>query len=206
MSMYFPETDHQRIADAIRAVEAGTSGEIVCVVARACEPYMIIAALWSLLAGLLGGGVAALAGVDLSLAGLVGVQSGIALLVFLALHHMPLRMALVPRAVKLRRAERMARTQFLEQGLHRTSGRTGVLIFAAMAEHHVEIIADEGINAKVDTGTWDVIVQGFTARMKKGETVDAFIGAIAAAGVELEQHFPRQPDDQGELPDHLVEI
>lgn len=206
MRMYFSEADHQRIAKAIRTIEERSSGEIVCVVARACEPYMIIAALWSLLFGMLTGGLLALIGAGVSSAELVGAQSGAALLAYLVLQYMPLRMALVPRAVKLRRAERLARTQFLEQGLHQTSGRTGVLIFAAMAEHHVEIIADAGINAVVEPGVWDTIVQDFTALMKRGETTNAFVGAIEAAGAELEQHFPRQPDDGDELPDHLVEI
>ena len=206
MAGHFSEPDRQRIADAIRAVEARTSGEIVCVVARACEPYLIVAALWSALAGMLGGGILVLGGVGLSAAQLVGVQSGVALLVFLMLHHMPLRMALVPRRVKQRRAARLARTQFLEQGLHRTTDRTGILIFAAMAEHHVEVIADSGINAVVDPGTWESIVGGFTSHMKQGQTVDAFVDAIAAAGAELDGHFPRQPDDSDELPNHLVEI
>lgn len=206
MGMYFSEADHQRIAQAIRAVEERSSGEIVCVVARACEPYMIIAALWSLLIGMLTGGLLALIGAGVSLAELVGAQSGAALLAYLVLQYLPLRMALVPRAVKLRRAERLARTQFLEQGLHRTSWRTGILIFAAMAEHHVEIIADAGINAVVEPDVWDTIVQGFTTRMKQGQTIDAFIGAIEAAGAELEQHFPRQSEGGDELPDHLIEI
>lgn len=206
MAGHFSEPDRQRIADAIRAVEARTSGEIVCVVARACEPYLIIAALWSSLTGLLGGGLLVLGGVGLSAAQLIGVQSGIALLAFLVLHHMPLRIALVPRRVKQRRAARLARTQSLEQGLHQTANRTGILIFAAMAEHHVEIIADAGINAVVDPGTWDSIVDGFTSHMKQGRTVDAFLDAISAAGAELDGHFPRQPDDRDELPNHLVEI
>jgi putative membrane protein len=35
--------------------------------------------------------------------------------------------------------------QFMSHGLHLTRNRTGVLIFAALAEHRVEVIADEGI-------------------------------------------------------------
>ena len=42
--------------------------------------------------------------------------------------------------------------QFLAHGLHKTENRTGVLIFAAVAERYVEIIADAGINAKVHAG------------------------------------------------------
>ena len=34
-------------------------------------------------------------------------------------------------------------------GIHLTEHRTGVLIFASVAERYAEIIADSGINAKV---------------------------------------------------------
>ena len=39
--------DHIRIAEAIRAVEARTSGEIVCVLARASSEYAAAPLLWA---------------------------------------------------------------------------------------------------------------------------------------------------------------
>ena len=42
-----------------------------------------------------------------------------------------------------------AMNQFLTHGIHLTEHRTGVLIFASVAERYAEIIADSGINAKV---------------------------------------------------------
>ena len=63
-----------------------------------------------------------------------------------------------------RRASRLAREQFFEPGLHLTRARTGVLIFVAVAEHYVEIIADEGINALVapapGTRRWPISSNG----------------------------------------------
>ncbi len=112
----FSEPDRQRIADAIRAVEARTSGEIVCVVARACGTLPDHCCPVVVTGGPARRRVAGARRVGLSAAQLIGVQSGIALLAFLVLHHMPLRMALVPRRVKQRRAARLARTQFLGQG------------------------------------------------------------------------------------------
>jgi putative membrane protein len=206
MGAIFTEADHERIADAIRAVENRTTGEIVCVVARAAEPYAIIAAMWSALAALGVFVVALPLWPDLPALGLAGLQLAAFAAAYLALQHLPLRMALVPAEVKRRRARRLAHTQFLDQGLHRTEGRTGILIFAAMAEHYVEIIADEGIHAKVDPELWQGAVDGFTARMKRGETVAAFVEAVEACGGPLARHFPKQPGNPNELPDRLVEI
>ena len=206
MTGYFSETDHERIATAIRAAENETTGEIVCVVARSCEPYSIIAAMWAALAALVVPVAVIPICPQLAAHWVYSIQGLAFLGVLLALQYMPLRMALVPKAVKLRRAERLARTQFLEQGLHRTEGRTGVLIFAAMAEHHVEVIADAGINDRVEPGTWDGLVSGFAAHMKRGETVEAFVDAVGLAGAELKRHFPKTPGNPNELPDRLIEI
>ena len=112
----------------------------------------------------------------------------------------------MPAAVKRRRAGRLAREQFFAQGLHLTRARTGVLIFVAVAEHYVEIIADQGIDSQVPPGTWDAAVSDFVAQVRAGRVADGFLAAIAAVGDHLAKHFPRAPDDTDELPNRLIEI
>ena len=92
------------------------------------------------------------------------------------------------------------------QGLHLTRARTGVLIFVALAERHVEIIADQGINALVPPGTWDQAVADFVARVRAGRIAEGFLAAIAVVGERLAEHFPRPADDVDELPNRLIEI
>jgi uncharacterized membrane protein len=60
------------------------------------------------------------------------------------------RFRVVPKRAMHRRAQAEAMRQFLAQGLHFTEGRTGVLIFASVAERYAEIVADSGINARLD--------------------------------------------------------
>jgi len=61
----------------------------------------------------------------------------------------PLRLLLVPRAVRRTRAHRAALEQFVVRRIAHTKGRTGVLIFVSLAERYARIIADEGIAQKV---------------------------------------------------------
>ena len=70
--------------------------------------------------------------------------------------------------MKRERAHAAAMRQFLAQGMQKTEGRTGVLIFAAAAERYVEIIADGGINAKVTQDVWDAAVAALIAAIKDG--------------------------------------
>ena len=88
--------------------------------------------------------------------------------------------------------------------LHTTTGRTGVLIFVSIAEKRVEIIADSGIDAQVEKGIWQKIVDDFTADIGAGRAVEGFERAIGRIGELLAQHFPPRDIDPNELPDHLI--
>jgi len=74
--------------------------------------------------------------------------------VALALSHPKLRFYVVPRRAKHDRAHSEAMRQFFAQGLDKTEHRTGVLIFASVAERYAEIVADAGINEKVTPQVW----------------------------------------------------
>jgi len=67
-----------------------------------------------------------------------------------------------------------------------------------------KVLADRGINAKVEGGTWQEIVHMLTEGLKSGSAADAFCKAIARCGEILATHFPRQADDLDELPNRLI--
>ena len=118
----------------------------------------------------------------------------------------PLMMRLIPKAVKHRRASRVAHQQFFEQNLHHTKDRTGVMLFVSVAEHYVEIIADKGINDVVEDGVWDKVIADFVQHVKARQVAEGFVTAVAACGKILAEHFPATHDNPNELPNHLIEI
>jgi putative membrane protein len=201
------DADRVRIADAIRAAEAKTSGEIFCVLARSAGGYRLVPVAWAAAVALI---------VPLPLIYLSGwgsttiyaVQLIVFTLVALGLSQPGLRLRIVPRRRKRERAHAAAMRQFLAQGMQKTEGRTGVLIFAAQAERYVEIIADGGIDAKVTQDVWDAAVASLIAAIKDGRAGDGFVVAIEQCGAVLAQHFPVAPGsiNPDELPDKLVEI
>jgi putative membrane protein len=203
---FLTDQDRRRIAEAIAAAERRTSGELVTVVAEAADDYRSLPLLWPALAALLLPAVLLTVLPGIGAWTLYAAQAGSFVVLALIAHLPPVRIALVPGAVKRRRAARLAREQFFEQGLHLTRGRTGVLIFVSVAEHYVEIIADQGIDALVPSGTWDAAVADFVARVRAGRIGEGFLAAIAAVGDRLAEHFPRAADDVDELPNRLIEI
>ena len=96
--------------------------------------------------------------------------------------------------------------QFLAHGLHVTEARTGVLIFAALGDHQVEVVADEGIHSKVDQAVWADAVEVLARGLRRGDPAAGFVDAVALCGAVLAEHFPPAPRNRNEVEDKLVVI
>ena len=94
----------------------------------------------------------------------------------------------------------------MAHGIHTTADRSGVLLFVSLAEHYAEVVADAGINEKVDQNEWDDMVATLTQHAAKGQVGEGFVVAIEKAGGLLAEHFPPQKGQVNELDDRLVEI
>lgn len=195
--------DRTRISRAIARAEKKTSGEIVAVISAASDDYVFIPLLWAALAAL-AVPLFMFTLTDWPAVYIYALQLGVFAVLALAVQWWPLRIALVPRAVKRARAHRHAMEQFLAQNLHTTKGRTGVLIFVSAAERFAEVIADEGIYKKVPPETWDNVVSELTDHIARGESADGFVKAVQMCADVLAEHFPPGSADRNELADHLI--
>jgi putative membrane protein len=197
--------DKVRIADAIRAAETRTSGEIYCVIARHSSDYRLVPIVWAAVVALL---------VPLPLIALTSwpapvvylFQLSVFIVVALALSHPKLRFRVVPRRARHDQAHAEAMRQFFAQGLDKTEHRTGVLIFASTAERYAEIVADAGINEKVTPQVWERAINELTVAITAGRPADGFVAAIEQCGAVLAKHFPPGAFKRDELPDKLLEI
>ncbi len=217
--IFISEQDAQRISQAIREVESKTTGELVTVIADAADEYYFIPMLWAtLIAFLIPGSlyflpvVARIFGLDDGWGGrpdfwmAYTIQMAVFIVLALLFRWRPLRMRLIPGFIKRRRARRLAYEQFVMQGVHLTRQRTGILFFVYVAEHYVEIIADEGVAGDVDNALWQAVVDEFVLRVRAGQVVEGFLFAIDECGKQLIEHFPAGQGNVNELPDHLVRL
>jgi putative membrane protein len=203
--MLIAQADKDRIAQAIRAAEANTAGEIFCVLARHSSDYRLVPLAWAAALALVV--PAPLIYLTLWPAwALYLAQLVVFISAAVALSWPSIRVAIVPRRAAHDRAHGEAMRQFLAQGLHNTENRTGVLIFASVAERYAEIVADAGINAKVTPQVWDGAIAALIAGIRSGHPADGFIAAIEACGAVLSRHFPPGALARDELPNRLVEI
>ena len=197
------QEQQQQVAEAVTRAEQRTDAEIVTVLAPRADDYSYIPLLWASLIALVVPALAHFLIGGLQIYGLLMLQW--ASFVFLSLiFRLPaITTRLIPPRVRHWRASNLARRQFLEQKLHHTEGRTGVLIFVSEAERYVEILVDEGISRHLDDNDWGTIVNDFVRRVALGHTAEGFITCIDACAEVLAQHIPKtQPRNQ--LPNRLV--
>lgn len=196
--------ERERIDHAVTKAERGTAAEFVAVLARRADGYLHVPLTVAALAALFAAALALLAWPALDATRLLAVEVAVFAILALALRWTPLLMACVPRAIRRRRARRMARELFVDLGLLDTAGRTGVLFFVAAAERHVEIIADRGVATLIDDAAWQAVADRFVADVKAGAVADGLAAAIAACGALLAERLPAAADDRNELSDRLV--
>lgn len=196
--------DRDRIAAAVAAAEAQTSGEIVAVMIDERRGGATEALLAAALAALVLPLLLWLPGFVRDASLIYAAQLGLFAALVAALLWTPAGRWL-PWPGRRARLERWAWEQFIGLGLHRTRDGTGVMIFVAPAEHHVQVLADRGISAKVPQQAWDGIVAALAQAMRDGRMADGLAAAIQACGALLAQHFPRTAEDRNELPDRLIE-
>jgi len=203
--MIISEAEKARIAEAIGTAELKTAGEIFCVIAHSSSSYRLVPVAWAALIAL---------AMPLPLIYLTNLPAGriylLQLLGFIisgTILSLPaLRFRIVPKRAMHDRAHVEAMRQFLAQGIHLTEHRTGVLIFVSVGEHHAEIVADTGINAKVTPEVWQDAINATVEAIKHGHPADGLLAAVERCGTVLAEHFPSGTINRDELPNKVVEM
>jgi putative membrane protein len=221
MGYILPATDHARVAEAIRAAEANTSGEIFCILSRrrTAHPEIIwlaaaflafllpMLAVWGgLRPWLLFQGWGETASVVQQAAAVVALQVATFFLAALLLWRLRAWEWLTPWRLRALRLHAIASEQFLAHGLQETQARTGVLIFASLAERHAEVVADEGIYARVSPELWVDAVAALLEEARAGDIAGGYVRAIGICGAVLAEHFPPCARNPNEISDRLIEI
>ena len=198
---FFTDAARRRVTEAVAEAEACTAAEVVVVVRRASSRWREV---------------------DLG-AGAVVAFGVLLLLLFhprpIAVEVMPVDVALsflggavlssslgtVKRALLRRKrvdeqVRMAARAAFVEQGVSRTRGRTGVLVYVSMLERRVLLVPDVGVDARL----LEAQARALSDSLSRGADLDAFVAAVRSLGPALSASLPHGDDDVNELPDAPV--
>lgn len=113
----------------------------------------------------------------------------------------PLRRLLTRPSARRENAERAAKALFVDRGLSRTRGRTGVLVYVAVFEQRVVVVADVGVD--VDDAALADARRRLEGSAAGFSGVDRFVEALRGLKEPLARTLPRPADDVNELPDEV---
>lgn len=202
---FFSNTDREAIRVATAAAERKTAGELVVYVTERCDPHPEVAWKGSLVGGAVGALFAAIAvwrfggwGAPDYLWILIGFQLGL-VAGWVASRFDAVARKLIGEEALDSRVDGRAAEAFLEEQVFATRERTGVLIFVALFEHRVLVLADEGIDERVADEAWDSISGELAAGIRSGMPAQALIQAVERCADLLEAHGVHPADDENEI-------
>jgi len=93
---------------------------------------------------------------------------------------------------------------FSELRVWDTEENTGVLIYVQLIDRDFEIVADRGINGRVQQSEWDAIAQRMETAFRAGQFEAGVIAGLNEVSILLARHFPAGAVNPNELPDKPV--
>ena len=208
---FLSAAEQREVTETVRAMELATSGEIVPMIASRSHDYPQAALLCGLFLS---------TPLSLLCTAVVGPMIWIGgnnmwlflafwALFFAAFYGLAKKSDLLIRFFLNRReveneVQKGALTAFYAEKLHRTAGENGILLYISVLEQKVWILADAGINRKIEPHTWDALVAELTRGIKAGSRCQALCAAIHRTGEILKVHFPQQKNDQDELHNLII--
>jgi len=199
---FFDEATKTRAADEVKALEARTAAEVVVAVRRASGHYRhtdylvgFVLSLVTLVAMLYLPPEFPLEAfpVDVALSFAAGAVVSAAL--------PGVRRRLTSRELLEENVRTAARAAFVELGVSRTTGRTGVLVFVSTLERRVEVVADMGVDTAALGKEWEEALAKLSAAVATSESPGPFFEALRLLAPPLERVLPRSASDINELPD-----
>jgi len=209
----------KQVSDAVKKAESKTSGEIATAFIRESDNYAFYELSFGVIIGFVYFSIAMVYSSQIEqiikgmfwdykvgyLTAFIGFSTFLIIALFYLISNIPvIDRLIIPKRVRQKKVYERAIRYFAESGTYDTRDKTGILIFISLLEQRVELIADKGINAKIDQEEWNNIVENIVSGIKNGNWVNNLSGAIIRCGDLLEKHFPIKPDDMNELKDEIV--
>lgn len=107
---------------------------------------------------------------------------------------------------KLYSNHELALKDFERLEVYKTRERTGVLIFLIFEEHYFDIIADEGIFAKIPDDTWNKMEEKLKEEFRNKNFSTGVLALIKEIGTVLSSEFPTRAgaDNDDEIEREII--
>lgn len=192
-----------RAVVAVKAFEAQTSAELVITVKKQVRSYLeahLVFGTLSAFAALL---FLLFYPLDFSTA-LMPLDTFLAFAVGFGLSRIlpPLQKLALSAKKRRETVEQAAKAAFVDLGVSKTTGRTGVLVYVSLFEGIVAIVADAGITLEAKKAAENAHVPLEAALLRID--IRSFAETLEALGAAFSATMPRSDDDVNELADDIA--
>jgi putative membrane protein len=203
---FLSDTDKEKIVNAVKEAEKKTSGEIVPMIASYSYTYPVSNFIGGFMFGLIIALIAVLIFNNETLWFFLSVFMPAFFIMYLMVKYsLPVKRLFISHHEINAEVEEAAINQFFRHQLNRTKDQTGVLVYISLFERKVWLLADHGINIKVNSSEWQDIVNIITSGIKGKQHGESIATAIKKIGEILCTHFPCRKDDTDELSNLIIE-
>ncbi|MFW5837290.1 MAG: TPM domain-containing protein [Desulfovibrionaceae bacterium] len=203
---FLSKQEQDELVACVKNVETSTSGEIVPVVVSSSYHYPTASHLAALVLGVPAALLVCwiIGMTDMLTFAAVFLAAYAGALIAANLFPALMRPLISPREMD-EEVHEAALTNFFNLGLHRTRDETGIIIFVSVFERKVWILADKGINDKVDPDVWKDVADELTRSIREGRRGEALCAAVRRCGDLVAEKLPVKHDDTDELPNLVIE-
>lgn len=192
----------EAVESAVRGAEQGTAAELVVVVAARSGTYRDIG--WG--AGAVAAWIVLLVAIFIPvivhpLALAIELPLVFAATAWIVHRTPPLLRALTSERRRTDQVDRAAAQHFLEEAVHGTRARTGLLVYLSLLEERVALIPDLALDGRIPAAVWSEVRWSETGDPGRPRTVEDVVRGIASIGRILGERIPADPGDVNEAPD-----
>lgn len=110
---------------------------------------------------------------------------------------------LIPVDLKHERALQLSESLFLNEGVHETKDRLGVLIAVFEFEKSVVVLADKGFSPHIESEYWSKLGKTLAQDFNRKKPGDEFFQALNEIEETIIPHFPHRSENTNEISDAL---
>lgn len=184
-----------RIETLVAEIERSTDAELVVVAARRSGSYRDLGLLAGVAVALVALGGLLFAPLEFHPLSVPIYVLGVGALAAWTVGRSPALLRRLARPARCRRqVEDAARVAFVEEAVHGTRARTGILVYVSEAERRCALVRDLGLDGRIPGAAWTRLDLGV-------HDLASFEALLRAVGAVLAAHLPARADNPNELPD-----
>lgn len=201
---FFTKEIKEKAKAAIEHVEKHTSAELVVTVRRESGFYRYADYLLGFIVAFTTLGLLLFLPQEFAIEIMpLNVALGFVLGALLSVVLTPVRRVLARKKHMKEAVANAARAAFVDQGISRTTGRNGMLVYVSAFERRVEVVCDVGIRTAEFGDAWVEWAKRLDSAVN-GMKVEPFLATLRELGPLLGPSMPRRADDINELADDVT--